>query len=136
MKEEVPLGKGVSIQCEKCGFSVTLFEGLGNRSKKFEDFRKRILKKDNEFIDYILNKENTNNIIYHDSYGKCNKCGDLTTINYIEIQYDVDKIFKLEHKCRSCEGTYNIVTLDEVLKSKCPKCHNEKLESFGNIHWE
>lgn len=136
MKGEVPLGKGVSIQCKKCGFSATLFEGLGKRSKNFELFRKSIPKKDNEFIDYILNKDNTNNIIYHDSYGKCNKCGDLTTINYVEIQYDVDKIFKLEHKCRYCEGTYNIVTLEEVLKSKCPKCGNEKLDSFGNIHWD
>lgn len=129
------MGKGVSIECKKCGFSATLFEGLGNRSKDFESFRKNISKKDNEYIDYILSKGNTNNVIYHDSYGKCNKCGDLATINYVEIQYDCEKPFVLEHKCHSCEGYYNSIARDELLNSKCPVCHNEKFDSFMNIDW-
>lgn len=130
------MGKGVSIQCKKCGFSATLFEGIGIRSKDFEIFRKNIAKEDNEFIDYILNKDSTNNIIYHNSYGRCNKCGCLATINYVEIQYDIEKRFILEQKCHKCEGRYEVITLGELLKSKCPTCHNEKFDSFVNIDWD
>ena len=130
------MGKGVSIQCKKCGFSATLFEGIGIRSKDFEIFRKNIAKEDNEFIDYILNKDSTNNIIYHNSYGRCNKCGGLATINYVEIQYDIEKRFILEQKCHKCEGRYDVITLGELLKSKCPTCHTEKFDSFVNIDWD
>lgn len=132
----MPLGKGISIQCNKCGYSATLFEGLGNRNKDFENFRKRLNKSDNEFIDYILSKGTTKEVIYHDSYGRCDKCGDLSTINYIKIHYDEDKIFNLEYKCHVCEGKYIPVNLEEVLNSNCPKCYNERFDSFMSMNWE
>ena len=61
------MGKGISIQCRKCGFSATLFEGLGSRTKEFENFRKSLNKKDNEFIEYILNKGTTKEIKHRNS---------------------------------------------------------------------
>lgn len=130
------LGKGISIQCKKCGYSTTLFEGLGNRTKDFEGFRKRLNKNDNEYIDYILSKGTTKEINYHDSYGKCDKCGDLSTINYIEIHYNEYKTFNLKNKCHVCEGNYIPVNLEEVLNSNCPKCNNERIDSFMSMNWD
>ena len=130
------MGKGISIQCRKCGFSATLFEGLGSRTKEFENFRKSLNKKDNEFIEYILNKGTTKEIKHRNSYGKCNKCGDLSTINYVEIKYDENKSFTLEHKCHVCEGFYKAITMEELLNSNCPSCNYEKFDSFMMMDWD
>lgn len=130
------MGKGMSIQCKKCGFSATLFEGLGNRTKDFENYRKTLNKKDNDFIEYILSKETVKEIKYKDSYAKCNKCGDLSTINYVEIKYDDNKCFTLEHKCHVCEGDYKAISTEELLKSNCPSCNTKKIDSFVNFDWD
>lgn len=135
LKGEDELGKGMSIQCKKCGFSATLFEGLGNQTKDFEIFRKTLNKKDNDFIDYILSKGTIKEIKYRDSYAKCNKCGDLATINYVEIKYD-DKCFILEHKCHICEGTYKAITMEDLINSKCPNCNYDKFDSYMMIDWD
>lgn len=69
------MGKGVSIQCKKCGYSATIFEGVGSRTKKLEEFIKTFNEKDKEFISYIISKGTTEEIIYNNAYGKCNRCG-------------------------------------------------------------
>lgn len=130
------MGKGISIQCEKCGFSATLFEGLGYLTIEFENFRKNLNKKDNEAIDYILSKGTAKEIEYRDSYGKCDECGDLATINYVKIKYDDNKYFSLEHKCHICEGNYKAITMEELINSKCPSCNNEKFDNFTMMMWD
>lgn len=132
----MPLGKGISIQCNKCSYSATVFEGLGSRTKDFEGFRKTFTEKDNELIDYILSKGTMEELIYHNSYGKCDRCGDLSTINYVEIHYDKDKVFILDNNCHVCEGRYKPITLEEVKNSNCPICNNEKFDSFMTMDWE
>ena len=130
------MGKGVSIQCKKCGYSATIFEGLGIRTKEFEEFIKTLNENDKDFINYIIGKGTIEEIIYHNAYGKCNKCGDLSTINYVKIKYDKDKIFKLENTCHMCEGIYEAITLEEVKNSSCPICANERFDSFMTIDWD
>ena len=132
----MPLGKGVSIQCKKYGYSATIFEGVGSRTKKLEEFIKTFNEKDKEFISYIISKGTTEEIIYNNAYGKCNRCGDLSTINYVSIKYDKDKIFILENKCHVCEGKYETITLEEVKNSSCPICNNKKFNSFMTIDWD
>lgn len=130
------MGKGISIQCKKCEYSATIFEGLGSRTKEFEEFIKTLNEKDREFIDYILSKGTTNEVIYHNSYGKCDKCGDLSTVNYVEIHYGENKIFTLENNCHVCNGKYKTIELEEVLNSRCPRCHNEKFDSCMSMNWD
>ena len=130
------MGKGVSIQCKKCGYSATIFEGVGSRTKKLEEFIKTFNEKDKEFISYIISKGTTEEIIYNNAYGKCNRCGDLSTINYVRIKYDKNKIFTLENKCHVCEGKYETITLEEVKNSSCPICNNKKFNSFMTIDWD
>ncbi|MDV4149338.1 hypothetical protein R0131_00660 [Clostridium sp. AL.422] len=130
------MGKGISIQCKKCGYSATIFEGRGSRTKEFDSFIKILNKNDKEYIKYIVSKGTTEKIIYHNDYGKCNRCGDLSTINYVEIKYDKDKVFILDNKCHNCEGIYKPIKFHEVKFSSCPICNNEKFESFMYIDWD
>ncbi len=132
----MPLGKGISIECKKCGYSATIFEGLGSRTKEFEEYIKTFNENDKEFINYIISKGTIEEINYHNSYGKCNKCGDLSTINYVKIKYDKDKIFTLDNKCHECEGKYEVITLDEVKSSNCPTCSNKKFNSYMTLEWD
>ena len=132
----MPLGKGISIQCKKCGYSATIFEGLGSRTKVFEEFIKNFNEKDKEFINYIRSKGTIDEITYHNAYGKCNRCGDLSTMNYVKIKYNKDKIFTLDNKCRVCEGIYEPITLEDVKNSSCPICNNKKFNSFMTIDWD
>ena len=130
------MGKGVSIQCDECGYSATLFEGVGIRTKDFEAFIKALNEKDREFITYITDKGTTEEVIYHNAYGKCDRCEDLATINYIKIRYDKDKTFTLDNKCHVCEGIYKPITLEEVEESSCPICNNKRFNSFMTMDWD
>ena len=132
----MPLGKGVSIECKKCGYSATIFEGLGSRNYELDNFIKTLNDEDKEFLNYILSKGTTEEIIYHNAYGKCNKCGDLATINYLQVRYDNDKTFTLENNCHHCEGIYKPISLEEVKMSNCPICNNKKFDSFTTMDWD
>lgn len=130
------MGNGVSIQCKKCDYSTTLFEGLGSRTQDFEVFRRELTKKENEIIDLIINNNNINKIFHYNVYTKCEKCGDLSTVPYVEINYDNNKVFKLDYECKLCKGKCNLISEEEVINSKCPICNYEHLQSVRNIFWD
>ena len=130
------MGKGVSIQCKRFEYSATLFEGVGFRTQDFEVFRRELTKKRNDSIDFILSRKKINNISYYNAYAKCDKCGNLTTVPYVEIKYEDNKIFKLEYSCEICKSKYKLVSEEEIVNSRCPICNYEYLQNSGSIFWD
>lgn len=130
------MGKGVSIQCKRCDYSATLFEGIGSRTQDFEVFRRELTKKRNDSIDFILSKKDINNISYYNAYVRCDKCGNLATVPYVEINYDDNKTFKLEYSCEICKSKYKVISEDEIVNSKCPICNYEHLQNSRSIFWD
>ncbi|WP_291649834.1 hypothetical protein [Clostridium sp.] len=130
------MGKGVSIKCKRCDYSATLFEGVGFRTQDFKVFRRELTKKRNDSIDFILSNKKIYNISYYNAYAKCNKCGNLATVPYVEINYDDNKIFKLEYSCEICKSKYKLVSEEEIVSSRCPICNYENLQNSRSIFWD
>lgn len=130
------MGTGFQLKCEKCGYSVDIYKGIGMLHPLLE----------NEVIDEIKLGKHGNDLkrmvednpvfltdISHEAF-LCDKCKQIKSDLKVELHFaELGKVVKVTHHCDICgrimKETKNTKNL------KCPNCQT-KLSMGDKFCWD
>jgi DNA-directed RNA polymerase subunit RPC12/RpoP len=128
------MGTGININCSECGYSKKVYLGVGIQYYPLtvelvqELIGDPIVKK--EVIKRLKNDLETEE--YYKALMKCNACN----IAYEKFYVKFADGYETQYMCSDCQDPLELITIEQIEKTKCPRCHGKSIRIYDRFNWD